>query len=241
MVFYNLDIILAVGYRVKSSIAIKFRQWATQTLKDHITQGYTINKNLLQKNYSLFQQALSDIQKISHNKLSSNDVLELVKTFSHTWFSLDAFDKESFQTKKQTQKTIKLEAGKLYQDIAILKQELIDKKQATELFAQEKSAGSLEGIIGNIFQTAFGEDVYPSIESKASHLLYFIVKNHPFTDGNKRSGAFACIWFLQKAQYKFRDKITPEALTAITLMIAISDPKDKQRMIDLVILLLRGK
>lgn len=239
--YFNLDVIISVGYRVNSVVATQFRKWATQTLKDHITKGYTINKKLLQKNYSLFQSALNDIQKISQNKLSSNDVLELVKAFSHTWFSLDAFDKEQFQTKKQTKKSIKIEAKKLYEDLAIFKQELIKQKQATDLFAQEKEKGSLEGIFGNIFQTAFGEDVYPSIESKASHLLYFIVKNHPFNDGNKRSGAFAFIWFLKKAKYKFQNKITPEALTAITLMIAISNPKEKQKMIDFVILLLTGK
>lgn len=239
--YYNLDIILAVGYRIKSSVAIQFRRWATETLKTHITQGYTINKKLLQKHYSLFQKALTDIQKISQNKLSSNDILELVKAFSHTWFSLDAFDKGEFHIKQQTQKSIRCETKKLYEDLEIFKQELIKQKQATELFAQEKEKGNLEGIFGNIFQTAFGEDVYPSIESKASHLLYFIVKNHPFNDGNKRSGAFAFIWFLQKAKYHFHHKITPEALTAITLMIAISDPKEKQKMIDLVILLLSGK
>jgi len=239
--YYNLDIILAVGYRTKSSVAIQFRRWATHTLKEHITKGYTINKKLLQKNYTLFQQALTDIQKISQNKLSSQDVLELVKTFSQTWFSLDAFDKENFQTKKQTQKSITVEAKKLYADLEVLKKELIAKNEATELFAEEKQKGSLEGILGNIFQSVFGQDAYPSIESKASHLLYFIVKNHPFTDGNKRSGAFAFIWFLQKSKYKFQDKITPEALTAITLLIATSDPTEKQKMTDLVILLLTGK
>jgi prophage maintenance system killer protein len=239
--YFNLDVIISVGYRVNSKVATEFRKWATKTLKQHITEGYTINKKLLQKNYTLFQQALCDIQKISQNKLSSQDVLELVKTFSQTWFSLDAFDKENFQTKKQTQKSITVEAKKLYADLEVLKKELIAKNEATELFAEEKQKGSLEGILGNIFQSVFGQDAYPSIESKASHLLYFIVKNHPFTDGNKRSGAFAFIWFLQKAKYGFRDKITPEALTAITLLIATSDPKDKQRMVDLVILLLTGK
>ncbi len=241
VVFYNLDIILAVGYRTKSSVAINFRKWATQTIKKHIIDGYTINKKLLQKNYSLFQQALCDIQKISQNKLSSSDILELVKTFSTTWFSLDAFDKAKFHEKKQTQKSIKVEAKNLYDDLEVLKKDLIAKNEATELFAQEKQKGTLEGIWGNIFQSALGQDVYQSIESKASHLLYFVVKNHPFTDGNKRSGAFAFIWFLQKAKYGFRYKITPEVLTAIALMIATSDPKDKQRMIDLVILLLSGK
>lgn len=239
--YFNLDMIISVGYRVNSKVATEFRKWATQTLKKHITEGYTINKKLLAKNYSLFQKALTDIQKISQNKLSSNDVLELVKTFSQTWFSLDAFDKENFQTKKQTQKSIKVEAKKLYADLDILKKDLMAKEEATDFFAEEKQKGSLEGILGNVFQSAFGEDVYPSIESKAAHLLYFIVKNHPFNDGNKRSGAFAFIWFLQKAKYDFRDTITPEALTAITLLIATSDPKEKQRMTDLVILLLTGK
>lgn len=239
--YFNLDVIISVGYRVNSKVATQFRKWATQTLKQHITEGYTINKKLLQKNYTLFQKALDDIRKISQNKLSSSDVLELVKTFSKTWFSLDAFDKEQFQTNQQTQKSIHLEASKLYQDLEIFKNELTQKGEATDIFAQEKQKGSLEGIFGNIFQTALGEDVYPSIESKAAHLLYFIVKNHPFNDGNKRSGAFTFIWFLQKTKYNFQNTITPEALTAITLLIATSDPKDKQKMIDLTILLLSRK
>lgn len=239
--FYSLDIILAVGYRTKSSVAIRFRQWATQTLKRHIVKGYTINKKLLTKNLSLFQQALADIQNISQNKLLSSDTLELVKAFSQTWFSLNAFDKEIFKIKKHTQRSVQFEAKKLYEDLEILKNNLIQQKQATDFFAQEKRIGSLEGILGNVFQTAFGKDIYQSVESKASHILYFIVKNHPFNDGNKRSGAFAFIWFLQKAKYNFSDKITPEALAAITLMIAISHPKEKQKIINLVILLLSGK
>ncbi len=241
VIFYSLDVILSVWYRTNSKVAIDFRKWATNTLKDHLTQGYTINKKLLQKNYSLFQNALLDIKKISKNKLSTNDVLELVKSFSITWFSLDAFDKNNLQSKKHTQKNIKLESKKLYEDLELFKQELIKKNQATKFFAQEREKKSLEGIFGNIFQTVFWEDIYLSIESKASHFLYFIVKDHPFIDGNKRSGAFAFIWFLQKVKYKFREKITPEALTAITLFIAISDPKDKQKMIDLIILLLNGE
>jgi death-on-curing family protein len=239
--YYSLDVILAVGYRTNSKVAIHFRQWVNIILKEHLTQGYTINKKLLQKNYNLFQSALSDIQKISQNQLSTQDTLELVKMFSKTWFSLEAYDKDNLETKQQTKKTIQLEASNLYKDIQKLKQELISKQEATELFAQEKSDKSLEGIFGNIFQTAFQEEVYPSLESKAAHLLYFIVKNHPFNDGNKRTGAFAFIWFLQKTGYDFQRKITPEALTAITLLIATSDPKDKQKMTDLVILLLSGK
>jgi prophage maintenance system killer protein len=239
--YFNLDVLISVGYRVNSKIATQFRQWATQTLRQHITEGYTINKKLISKNYKLFQQALTDIQNISQNQLSSNDILELIKAFSQTWFSLDAYDKSELQTKSKTHKSIQLEAEQLYKDIEIFRQELHSRGEATDLFAQEKQTGSLEGIFGNIFQTAFGEDVYPTIEAKASNLMYLIIKNHPFNDGNKRTGAFSFIWFLQKAKIPFQHKITPEALTAITLLIATSNPKDKEKMIDLVSLLLSRK
>ena len=119
-----------------------------------------------------------------------------------------------------------------------MKQELITKKQATNLFAQERKTGTVEGIVGNVFQSAFGKDVYPSIEEKAAHILYFMVKNHPFTDGNKRSGAFAFVWFLRKAGL-LRPSLTPEALTAITLLIAESNPKDKDKMVGLVVMLIK--
>lgn len=121
-----------------------------------------------------------------------------------------------------------------------LKTDLIEKKEATELFAQEKQAGNLAGIVGNVMQSVFGEDAYPSVEEKAAHLLYFIIKNHPFNDGNKRSGAFAFVWFLHRAGVDFSGRITPETLTALALLIAESSPKDKDRMVGLVILLLNG-
>lgn len=119
-----------------------------------------------------------------------------------------------------------------------LKADLIRKNEATELFAQEKLSGNLAGIVGNILQSVFGEDAYPSVEEKAAHLLYFIIKNHPFNDGNKRSGAFAFVWFLHRAGIDFSGRITPEALTALALLMAESSPKDKDQMVGLVILLL---
>jgi len=242
IVYYNLDVLIAVGYRINSITGTKFRQRATTTLKQHITQWFTINKKQLARNYDKFFQAVEDVKKLAHDKnIGSDEILELIKTFGQTWFSLDAFDKQTFDTTKQTAKKVKLESKKLYDDVLTLKQQLIAQKQTTELFAQEKEAGVFEGIFGNIMQTAFGKDVYPSIESKAAHLLYFVIKNHPFTDGNKRSGAFSFIRFLQKVGYDFRGKITPEALTAMALLIATSDPKDKERIIDLVILLLSNK
>ncbi len=133
--FYSLDVILSVGYRTNSKVAIDFRKWATQTLREYLVQGYTINKKVLQNNYNLFQNALSDIQKISQNKLNSNAVLELVKVFSSTWFSLDAFDKDQLAHHKTTSQNIQLESEQLYKDIEIFKQELQSRGEANELFA----------------------------------------------------------------------------------------------------------
>ena len=125
------------------------------------------------------------------------------------------------------------------QDIAILKAELIAKKEATAIFATEKNQGALEGILGNVFQSVFGEDAYSSLEKKAANLLYFIVKNHPFIDGNKRCGAFAFIWFLQRNNLLNQNKISPQALTALTLLIAESNPKEKAKIINLILTLLK--
>ncbi len=239
--YYNLDILIAVGYRINSVTGTKFRQRATQTLRQHITEWFTINPTRIQQNYQLFLQAVQDVKTLAHNApVSPDDILELIKVFGQTWFSLDAFDTNQFQEIEHSAQTITIHAQDLYQGILILKQELISKGEASDLFAQEKRTGNLEGIVWNIFQSAFGADSYPTIQSKSAHLLYFIVKNHPFTDGNKRSGAFSFVWLLQKSGIDFRHAITPQALTAMTLLIATSDPKDKQRIIDLVVLLLSG-
>lgn len=240
---YNLDMIISVGYRVNSKTATKFRKWATQTLKEHITKGYTINPTRISKNYDAFMQAVNDIQKLAstQSQLQSEDVLALVKSFAHTWFSLESYDEDKLPQTGLTSKDISLEASHLVAAVAQLKDTLINKKQATPLFAQEKKEGALAGILGSVFQTVFGQDAYPTIEEKAAHLLYFIIKNHPFNDGNKRTAAFSFIWFLQKAGLEFTSKITPEALTAITLLIAESKPDSKERMIGLVILLLTGE
>ena len=196
---YNLDMLISVGYRINSIKGTKFRKWATKTLKEHITQGFTINPNRIEKNHQAFLQAVEDIKILAKNnkQINTNDILELIKTFSYTWFSLDSYDKNNFP-KQGTKKSVQITAQELQKDLEKLKKELIAKKEATEIFAQEKQKGNLGGIVGNVFQSVFGKDAYPTLEEKAAHLLYFIVKNHPFTDGNKRSGAFAFIWFLQK-------------------------------------------
>lgn len=239
--YYNLDVVLSVGYRVDSKQATKFRIWATDTLKRHLIDGFTLNKKRLQKNYDKFLAAVQDVKALlpESQEMEARDVLELVTAFAHTWFSLDAYDKEKFPSEGTTKKDIFFAAEELNEALGQLKHDLISKNQASDVFGRETKKDSICGIVGNIFQSFGGTDVYPTVEEKAAHLLYFIVKNHPFVDGNKRSGAFAFIWFLTKARI-LPLVLTSEALTAITLLVAESNPKDKGRMIGLIMLLLKG-
>ncbi|MFA6415138.1 MAG: virulence protein RhuM/Fic/DOC family protein [Candidatus Paceibacterota bacterium] len=237
---YNLDMILSVGYRVNSKRATQFRQWATKTLREHIIKGYTLNRKRIAGNYAAFTKAVGDIQALlpDHVVLDPKNILELVKEFSATWVSLDAYDKETLKVVGTTKRAIKLTGVELTEAIASLRHELMKKAEATELFAQERNAGSIEGIVGNVMQSFGGRHVYATVEAKAAHLLYFMVKNHPFTDGNKRSGAFAFVWFLRRARTK-GGRITPAALTALTLLIAESKPEKKEQMVALVTQLLK--
>lgn len=237
--FYSLDVILAVGYRTNSSRAIEFRKWATKVLKQHVIKGFTINKNRIKQNYDDFLKTIEDIKVLSQDskKIKTSDILELIKSFSYTWFSLDKYDKNSFP-KIGTKKKINVTAKEIHSDLQKLKEELIKKKEASGMFAQEKQSGSLEGIVGNVFQAVFGLDVYKTIEEKAAHLLYFVIKNHPFNDGNKRSGAFVFIWFLNRVGFDFKNKINPETLATLTILVAESNPKDKDKMIGIILLLL---
>ena len=240
--FYNLDVIISVGYRVKSQRGVQFRQWATSRLKDYLIKGFTINKSSIQQNKALFLKTIEDLKILTENTslIESGDLLSLIEGFSNTWFSLDKYDKSIFPT-IGTKQELLVNASDLLHDIQLLKQDLIQKNEATELFAQEKQKGSVQGILGTIYQTIFGQDAYETIEEKAAHLLYFIVKNHPFNDGNKRSGAFAFIWYLRKAGISFESKINPAALTALTLLIAESNPSEKDKMVGIVLLLLGDK
>ncbi len=242
--FYNLDAIIAVGYRVNSKQATNFRIWATKVLKSYLVDGYTINKKHIAKNYEKFIKALDEIKALSGKKnlkegdLTPSFAIDLVKGFAETWLSLDAYDKDNLKIDNPTKEQIILSAKDLKAGIANLKSELIRKDEATELFAIERAKDTLEGIIGNVMQSFGGVDLYESLEEKAAHLFYFIVKNHPFTDGNKRSGAFSFVWFLQKFSLIDVKKIDPQTLTALTLLIAESDPKDKNKMVGLVMMLL---
>jgi len=239
--YYNLDTIISVGYRVNSKTATEFRKWATKTLREHITKRYTINRKQIGKNYDAFMKSVSDIQALlpEHIALDPKAVLDLIKEFASTWVSLDAYDKESLQTLGTTKRAVALSGEELLVAIAKLRNELMRKGKATDIFAQERRAGSVGGIVGSIMQSFGGKSVYASVEEKAAHLLYFMVKNHPFVDGNKRSGAFAFVWFLRKAKVKGARSITPASLTVLTLLIAESDPKKKEQMVALVTQLLK--
>lgn len=240
---YSLDVILSVGYRANSKIAIEFRKWATKTLRDHITKGFTINKKVAGRNYHILMKSIEDVQDLlpEHIALDPKSILDLIKEFATTWVSLDAYDKESLKPIGTTKKSIKLTGTELKSAIEDLRKELIRAKEATDIFAQEKTKGSIEGIVGNVMQSFGGKPVYKTLEEKASHLLYFMVKNHPFVDGNKRSGAFAFVWFLRKAKIKTMRNINPSALTAVTLLIAESKPDKKDQMVALVTTLLSSK
>jgi len=239
--YYSLDMILSVGYRVNSKKATTFRQWATKTLRQHIVEGYTINKKQIKNNYEAFIQAVDQVKQLlpAGEKVPTSDALELVKQFAATWLSLTAYDQVSLPKAGATKRRVTITAEHISQALQSLKSDLLLKKTASELFGREREAGSLAGIVGAIFQSFAKKDIYPTLEEKAAQLLYLIVKNHPFVDGNKRSGAFAFVWFLQQAGLLDTTKITSQALTALTLLVAESNPKDKQKMIGLILLMLK--
>ncbi|MFA5248576.1 MAG: virulence protein RhuM/Fic/DOC family protein [Patescibacteria group bacterium] len=239
--YFNLDVILSVGYRVNSKKATLFRQWATKTLRSFIVDGYAINRSRIAVNYNSFLKAVDDVKALlpAGTEIDNKNVLELITLFSETWLSLDAYDKDSMVKIGTTKKKIILTAGKLYEALKNFKLALVKKGEAGDLFGAERQKDSVAGIIGNVMQSFGGQPVYPSVEEKAANLLYFMVKNHPFIDGNKRSGAYAFIWFLQKTGILNSAKITPPALTALTLLVAESNPKNKERMIQLILQLLK--
>jgi death-on-curing family protein len=242
--YYNLDAILSVGYRVNSKQGTEFRRWATKLLKDHLTQGYTIN----QKRLDQLQQT---IQLISQNGNIENlglteakGLLEIIKNYSHSFILLNQFDSHSLKTDHLNQNiTYEIKYEEAVEAIKELKKQLMAKKEATELFGNPKDQ-SFQGILGNIVQSFAGEYLYKSIEEQAANLLYFVIKNHPFSDGNKRIGAFMFVWFLEKNRHRFKKngelKINDNALVALALLVAQSNPVEKELMVQLVINLIKN-
>ena len=245
---YDLDMIISVGYRVKSKQGISFRRWATARLKEYLTQGYTINQKRLQQNAHELEQALALIQKTANSSEltleSGRGLVDIVSRYTHTFLWLQQYD-EGLLTEPQTQQGGTLPTyAEACSALAELKSQLMAKGEASDLFGRERDNG-LSAILGNLDQSVFGEPAYPSIEAKAAHLLYFVVKNHPFSDGNKRSGAFLFVDFLHRNGRLFdhdgHPVINDTGLAALTLLVAESDPKQKETLIRLIMHMLKHK
>ncbi|OGL39146.1 MAG: hypothetical protein A3C43_04250 [Candidatus Schekmanbacteria bacterium RIFCSPHIGHO2_02_FULL_38_11] len=243
--YYNLDVIISIGYRVKSQRGVQFRIWATKILKDYLVKGYTLNQKriaeLKGKEFKEFEEAVFLIKKIIETKqLSSSEstgLLHVITDYANTWLLLQKYDEDKLEISRKTKSLFVFEYDEAVQAINELKHNLISKKEAGNLFGIERSDG-LKSILGSISQTFGGEELYPSIEEKAAHLLYFIIKDHPFTDGNKRIGSFLFIVFLARNRYLFKKngerKFNDNALVALALLIAESAPKHKDIMIKLI-------
>jgi prophage maintenance system killer protein len=239
--YFNLDTIISVGYRVNSAQATRFRQWATRILREHLVQGYTLNQTrLAERGITEAQQAIELLARTLNNQALVNEtgreVLQLVVRYAKTWRLLLEYDESrlALPVGCQAARGV-LDYGRAVMAIAQIKSELMARSEATQLFGLERGE-ALQGILGSIEQSMFGEALYPTREEKAAHLLYFIIKDHPFSDGNKRIGAFMFLLYLQQEQMSMT--INDNGLTALALLIAESNPSNKDLMIRLVVNLL---
>ena len=240
--FYNLDAIISVGYRVNSKRGVLFRKWATQLLKDYLIKGYAINQQRLQKQAEQLNELKETIKilgnALEYKELTNDESKGLLKIISDYSYALEILDQYDYQTLK-IENTSGKEVYQLTYEEAIKQIELVKKTYGNgELFGNEKD-NSFESSIATIYQTFEGVDLYPSIEEKAANLLYFIVKNHSFSDGNKRIAAFLFLFFLEKNGLLFTEtgkkRIADNALVALTLMIAVSKPDEKETMIKVIV------
>lgn len=244
--YFNLDAILSVGYRVNSKRGTQFRVWATRTLKDHLVQGYTLNRQRFETNARELEAALKLIHKTANREaLSANEgrgLVDIIARYTQTFLLLQRYDEGLLTEPKGTAGGTLATPAEARSAIAALKTDLITRREAGPLFGQEREHGFV-AILGNLEQSVFGEPAYPSVEAKAAHLLYFVIKNHPFSDGNKRIGSFLFVDFLNRNRRLFRNDepvINDVGLAALALLVAESDPKDKDVFIRLVMNMLAG-
>lgn len=244
---YNLDAILSVGYRVNSSRAVLFRQWANRVLREHLTQGYTLNRQRFEQNARELEAALALVRKAAAGEALTTDqgrgLVDVVTRYAQTFLLLQRYD-EGLLAEPQVAAGGRLPTlADARAALAGLKADLVSRGEATELFAQERG-DAFAALLGNLDQTVFGDPAYPSVEAKAAHLLYFVIKNHPFTDGNKRSAAFLFVDFLNRNARLLDDAGNPVindiGLAALALLVAESDPAQKETMIRLIMNMLAG-
>jgi prophage maintenance system killer protein len=239
--FYNLDAILSVGYRVSSKLGTQFRIWATTTLREHLLRGYTLNqRRLAERGLSEARQTLELLARTLTNQALVDDtgraVLELIVGYADTWRLLLEYDENRLVVPPGSRPSQGvLDLARASTAIAEFKRELLARREATALFGNPRG-DALDGILGSIEQTMFGEPLYRSREEKAAHLLYFVIKDHPFSDGNKRIGSFLFMLYLQQEGMVHR--LNPQMLTALALLIAESAPTSKDVIVRLIVNLL---
>lgn len=242
--YYNLDMIISVGYRVNSKRGVEFRRWANSVLKDHLIKGYSINRQKQSaKTIEELKQTIDLLASTLINRklvdIEGEAILSVIKRYARTWDILVKYDEDRLEAPKVKQSNInELSYDDAIASIESLRRDLGSKGEAISLFGREKD-NSLKGILGNIYQTFDGVDLYTSLEEKAAHLIYFVIKDHPFNDGNKRIGCFLFLLLMQKNKQLLPNIPTPEALTAIALLIAESDPRQKDLIIKLVMNLIQ--
>ena len=224
--FYNLDVIISVGYRVKSKRGVEFRKWANSVLRQYILRGYALNNNRIAQLGEVIQ-----IMKRTQNSLDSKQVLSVIERYSTALDLLDAYDHQNMSRPKGNAATYVLTYEECMDIIASMRF-----GDESDIFGKEKD-GSFEGSIGNIYQSFAGQDLYPTLEEKAAHLLYFVTKNHSFLDGNKRIAATIFLYFLDRNGVLFIDgekTIDDHTLVALTIMIAESKPDEMEMMITVI-------
>ncbi|MEQ9115659.1 MAG: virulence protein RhuM/Fic/DOC family protein [Rickettsiales bacterium] len=237
---YNLDAIISVGYRVNSKRGTQFRQWATTVLRDHLLEGWTLDRARFERNSTELETALALIKKTAQsNDLitgTAQGLVEIVSRYTKTFLLLQRYDEGLLTNLSGTVGGVTPSLAEVKQLVSNLKADLMSRGEASDLFGIERDEG-LSAIIGNINQSVFGEPAYPTIERKAAHLLYFIIKNHPLSDGNKRTGALLFVDFLHRNKALMRNGqpiINDIGLAALALLIAESAPEQKETMICLI-------
>lgn len=235
---YNLDAILSVGYRVNSRRGTQFRQWATQRLKEYLIRGYSVNQKRLDELGKMVELIELSGKAEALQLQEARGLLEILSHYTKSFVLLNQYDSHSVQTGNLSVNiTFEIQYDEARVAIAELKKQLISKKEATELFGNEKD-GSFRSSLQSIVQTFGGQYLYPSIEEQAAHLLYFVIKNHSFTDGNKRIGAFLFIWFLEKNRHRFKSsgelKINDNGLTASLFWWLKANPKKRRFLFGLL-------
>ena len=248
LTYFNLDAIIAVGYRVNSFRATQFRIWATKVLKNYLVQGYAINEKRLLEQTEKFKQLQRTIELIKQKSVlpelkgQAEELLSLISQYANSFTLLYQYDENKITAYKTKKSKFVLKYEDCKSLIEKLKQELIEKKEASELFGKEVN-NKFKSIIGALYQTFNKKELYPTIEEKAANLLYLTIKDHPFVDGNKRIASFLFVYFLEKNNYLFKSngerKIADTTLVALSLLIATSKPTEKDIMINIITNLLR--